>query len=291
MRKIFIISLWIVVLLNKTALSQSESINWKELFKEHGFMHIIVDEYLDEFDVSMHPFVYVDSLVILSPSDLSSIPIPIEGIEKFASLIEYPEFARRAGVSRDIVVSVIVDTTGKTMNAEVIFGSYELFHGYIFSALNKTKFIPAIKNNKPIESRVAIAISFVLKRNINIGIDTLIVTQNGGLENCPLYTIKLCNNGDVIYDGFSNVDKLGKWKSTLRKEEFEGLSSLIFSVDFFSMEDEYRSYANDLSWVSISVKADTSSKKVDTNYYLPVLEIGKLINYLTKDLDWEKYQE
>lgn len=56
------------------------------------------------------------------------------------------------------------------------------------------------------------------------------------------------------------------------------------------MKEGYSSKITDLSWLTITVKAGDREKKVSTDYYQPLWEISLLIDYLTKNLDWQEIE-
>jgi len=293
MNKILLSSLSLIIFLYNTSLSQSDSIQWNKLIKQHKNVEIIYDDYIDKFwtSLSSSPQIFVDTIIALEPNELNTLPSPIEGIEKFVASINFPEIAKRAGLEGNVVINTTIDIIGNPKDVEVKLSDAEIFSYSVIEAVKKTKFIPAIQNGKPIEAQIAIAFSFVLYRKKNVQIDTIIVDKSACLGTCPSYIITLSKNGEVTYDGRYYVDKIGKWKSTFHKSEFEGLTSIIFATNFLGMKETYSTNATDFPWVTITVVTEELTKKVKTDYYLPIWEIAKLVDYITEDLNWEKVKE
>lgn len=293
MMKKILLSLSLVIILYSTSFSQQDSVQWDKLIKKHKNVEVIYDKYIDKFwtYVSTSPQIFLDTIAVLQPKVVDVLPSPIEGTEKFIDSIVYPEIAKRAAIEGTVVLSASIDTTGNLKNIKIRLSDPGLFQYQIVDLLNKTKFIPAIQNGKPVEVQIAIAFSFVLYKKKNVQIDTVIFYKSSCDGQCPAYEITLNRNGEVIYEGRYYVDKIGKWKSKLKSHEFEGLISLLFAVDFFGMKEEYKADVEGFSWIAIRVKTPETTKEVSTNYYLPLWEVGKLADYLTKDLKWEKIEE
>jgi hypothetical protein len=57
------------------------------------------------------------------------------------------------------------------------------------------------------------------------------------------------------------------------------------------MNGTYSTYVTDLPWVTITVVTDKLTKKVSTDYYLPIWEIAKLVDCITEDLNWKRVRE
>ena len=290
MNKIFLTLVSLVTILSNTTFSQSDSIQWNKLFKHHNNVETVYDDYVDKFWVTqyMTPIVFVDSITTFEPKSLEALPYPINGAKKLSDSINYPVMQLLPNQDINIGLTALIDTIGNPKNIEVKYGRVNIYSEAVTEVLKKTKFIPAFKNGKSIESRIGIAVSFVVKQKKNIQIDTIIVDKSACYGPCPSYKITLCKTGDVFYDGHYYVDKLGKWKSTFNKNEFEGLTSLIFAINFFNMKEKYSTNVTDMSWITITVISKQTTKMVRTDFYLPLWEFAKLVDCLTKDLDWEE---
>ncbi|MFZ6017815.1 MAG: energy transducer TonB [Nitrospirota bacterium] len=78
---------------------------------------------------------------------------------------EYPMLARKLGKEGEVVLRLTIDERGNLVNAEVIEGAGYGFAEAAIEAVEKSTFLPAKKNGKPIASRAVLPIKFKLRRN------------------------------------------------------------------------------------------------------------------------------
>lgn len=88
-------------------------------------------------------------------------------VEKYPEMIEsanpeYPEIAKRAGITGKVFVKVLVDKEGTPKKAIVIKSENELFNQSAFNAAMKTKFTPAMQGGKPIAVWIVLPYKFSL---------------------------------------------------------------------------------------------------------------------------------
>ena len=72
---------------------------------------------------------------------------------------EYPQIARRAGITGNVTIQVLVDREGKAERVGEIQGN-EVFHDAVRKAAMATIFTPAIQNDKPVKVWVALTYKF-----------------------------------------------------------------------------------------------------------------------------------
>ena len=72
---------------------------------------------------------------------------------------EFPEIARRAGITGIVTIQVLVDREGKVEKVGEIHGN-EVFHEAARKAALATTFTPAIQNDKPVKVWVALTYKF-----------------------------------------------------------------------------------------------------------------------------------
>jgi len=75
---------------------------------------------------------------------------------------EYPEIAKRAGITGKVFVKVLVDKEGKPKKAVVIKTDSELFNQAAIDAAMKSAFTPAIQNQHPIAVWIVLPYKFQL---------------------------------------------------------------------------------------------------------------------------------
>jgi periplasmic protein TonB len=78
---------------------------------------------------------------------------------------EYPEIAKRAGITGKVYVKVLVDKEGKPKKAVVIKSDSDLFNQSAVDASMKSAFTPALQNNHPIAVWIVLPYRFTLQEN------------------------------------------------------------------------------------------------------------------------------
>ena len=88
-------------------------------------------------------------------------------VEKYPEMVvaktpEYPEIAKRAGITGRVFVKVLVDKEGKPRRAVVIKTDSDLFNDAAIAAAMKSAFTPALQNNHPIAVWIVLPYKFQL---------------------------------------------------------------------------------------------------------------------------------
>lgn len=98
--------------------------------------------------------------------DMNSF-IPVEKLPEMvvATKPDYPEIAKRAGITGKVFVKVLVDKEGKAKKAVVIKSDSELFNQAAVDAAMKSAFTPALQNNHPIAVWIVLPYRFTLQEN------------------------------------------------------------------------------------------------------------------------------
>jgi TonB family protein len=288
--KKFLFSIIFSLLFINSAFSQSNNDQWYKLFHQRNSIKSIAeDQYKKDRWFDYTPLILIDTIAVIDSINISFNPVPVNGLKQFIGSIIYPDSARKNGIEGGVIVTATIDTLGNTKNLEIkVKDYYGALSETALNALKNAKFTPIIKNGKPIEVQIAVAFSFILELKESSEVDTIIIHKSLCLGRCPAYTITICKNGDVTYNGLSRVEKLGLWKSKLNTYYYYGLVSLIYAVNFFNMKDEFASGTTDIPWISISVVTKERTKVVATDYYMPIKEIALLVDCLTEKLKWEQ---
>lgn len=89
-------------------------------------------------------------------------------VEKFPEMVvsvqpEYPEIARRAGITGKVYVKVLVDKAGKPKKAVIMKSDSDLFNDVSIVAAMKCAFTPALQNNHPIAVWIVLPFRFALQ--------------------------------------------------------------------------------------------------------------------------------
>ena len=94
--------------------------------------------------------------VVLSPS-------PLGGYTGLGEKIQYPEFARLAGLESSVVVRTYIDANGQVRECQMIEGPENLgFDDTIIKAIKNTRWTPALYDGKAMPSNLEITFQFKL---------------------------------------------------------------------------------------------------------------------------------
>lgn len=104
---------------------------------------------------------------------------------------------------------------------------------------------------------------------------------------CPQYSIRIYQSGYVLYEGYNNVEKIGRYFTRLTEEDVKGIGKRALQLEYFQLNDEYRNpYLTDLPTVYSEVRFGAMHKKV-TNYEAEpppnLVEMEKYIDGLFND--------
>jgi protein TonB len=91
------------------------------------------------------------------------MPEPIGGIAAIHSKIEYPPFAKRAGIQGKVFVKAYVDENGIVQKVELLKGIGAGCDEEAMNAVKNTRFSPGKQRGKPVRVQVTVPIKFVLK--------------------------------------------------------------------------------------------------------------------------------
>ena len=91
------------------------------------------------------------------------LPQPIGGIKAIMDKIEYPDFAKRAGIYGMVSVSAYVDESGTVVKAEILKGIGAGCDEEALEAVLDTKFIPGEQRGKKVKVKMTVPIKFVLR--------------------------------------------------------------------------------------------------------------------------------
>lgn len=102
--------------------------------------------------------------VLESPEELQGVVMPelTGGLQALYEKIHYPEAAREQGIEGKVIVSFVVDETGRVRNARVVRGVHEALDQAVLQALQEVRFKPAQKDDLPVAVRMALSVVFQL---------------------------------------------------------------------------------------------------------------------------------
>lgn len=89
-------------------------------------------------------------------------PYPKGGYESIQEKITYPTIAYRAGIEGRIWLKAEIDSVGKAISVKLITGLTHDLNVAAIEAIKSVKWIPATVDDKPVSSKIKIAVHFFL---------------------------------------------------------------------------------------------------------------------------------
>ena len=90
------------------------------------------------------------------------LPTPIGGMKSIQEKIVYPEIALLAGIDGKVYILASIDENGNVASAKVIKSICPGCDESALDAVKQTKFIPAMKGQKPLKVEIIIPIVYTL---------------------------------------------------------------------------------------------------------------------------------
>jgi len=122
--------------------------------------------------------------------------------------------------------------------------------------------------------------------------DNLLISleKTACMGKCPVYELKIYNNRVAILHAHENLDKKGKYKTRLDKEQVQYYVDRFTGIEFFSLEDKYTSHFMDLptTYITFQHKGKVKNIKDYDNAPEKLNELEKELEALVKDEKWRK---
>lgn len=84
------------------------------------------------------------------------------GLEAIRDAVQYPEFARKAGIEGRVVVQFLVTEEGTVANPEITHGVHKLLDEAALTAINTLECTPGMQDGEPVKVKMALPITFKL---------------------------------------------------------------------------------------------------------------------------------
>lgn len=94
---------------------------------------------------------------------VEEMPEPKGGMAALQQKIEYPEFARKAGIEGRVFVQFTVDENGQVTNPVVQRGVHKLLDQEAVRVVQETEFVPGRQRGNPVKVRMSLPITFKLQ--------------------------------------------------------------------------------------------------------------------------------
>jgi len=90
-------------------------------------------------------------------------PELVGGLAALQGEVEYPEFAKKAGIEGRVFVQFVVDENGDVQNPKVTRGVHKLLNEEAIRAVKKMKFKPGKQRGKAVKVQMSLPVTFRLK--------------------------------------------------------------------------------------------------------------------------------
>lgn len=106
--------------------------------------------------------------------------------------------------------------------------------------------------------------------------------------SCPVYSLEIDNQGNALYDGKRFTDKSGVHKYKLSTEQFKQVTDQLTLMNFFALQDNFKSNVADLPTVTIAHTHRGLSKSISGKDTRPkrVLELQKILEEIAQGDGW-----
>lgn len=89
-------------------------------------------------------------------------PELIGGLAALQRVVEYPDFARRAGIQGTVFVQFVVDESGKVVDPQVLRGVHRLLDDAAVEAITQMQFEPGKQRGQEVRVRMSLPVRFQL---------------------------------------------------------------------------------------------------------------------------------
>lgn len=110
---------------------------------------------------------------------------------------------------------------------------------------------------------------------------------------CPVYTVRVYEDGRVVYKGIKNVKKMGTYQSTFPPEKLDMLKAMAKEVGYFEMEPVYSADVADVPTVYTMLQSFEGERKQVTNQFMGPDKLAEFEDYfdsLLNQLEWKKME-
>ncbi|MFB6099452.1 MAG: energy transducer TonB [Salinibacter sp.] len=90
-------------------------------------------------------------------------PKLIGGMKALQNAVEYPEFAKKAGIEGRVIVQFVVNEKGQVTNPKVTRGVHKLLNKAAIKAVKEMKFKPGRQRGEPVKVQMSLPVTFRLQ--------------------------------------------------------------------------------------------------------------------------------
>jgi len=110
--------------------------------------------------------------------------------------------------------------------------------------------------------------------------------------SCPVYTLDIDNQGNAVYVGERFTEKMGKHSMKLKKSDLQDIAKKLAEVNFFALNEEYKSDVADQPLIAISHTNKGLSKTVKGKDRRPeaLLELQSMLEKVAETAGWKSLE-
>lgn len=126
-------------------------------------------------------------------------------------------------------------------------------------------------------NQIAIADDFKLKMD-----------KGACFGSCPVYSLEIDHQGNALYDGKRFTEKSGMHKYKLSGDQFKQVTDQLTLMNFFALQDNFKSNVADLPTVTIAHTHKGLTKSISGKDTRPkrVLELQKILEDIAQSDGW-----
>ncbi|MBL7816178.1 MAG: hypothetical protein JNL70_14260 [Saprospiraceae bacterium] len=108
---------------------------------------------------------------------------------------------------------------------------------------------------------------------------------------CPVFTIELFQNGDVVYNGFAHVARKGRFVAKVSPEFIKGIENKALSIKYLSFANKYPNspiVLADLPVTITFIRIGDAQKQIINNFDAPrdLIEFEQWLEQVFDKLEW-----
>lgn len=119
------------------------------------------------------------------------------------------------------------------------------------------------------------------------------INKEACFGKCPVYSMKIYNNGSVLYYGKNFVEKEGSYSMQIDKKQLLSFVEKAKEINYMEMDDSYdNKNVTDLPSIKSSIVIDKTRKSIKRRFGYPreILEFEQLFDDLLSSDKWVKVE-
>jgi len=150
------------------------------------------------------------------------------GVQELQQYVQYPEFAKKAGIEGRVFVQFVVDENGDVINPKVTRGVHRLLNEAALNAVKHLECEPGRTQDEAVKVRMALPVSFRLNNSEN---DDNSADAGAGPSPGELTPSQTVDTPPRIQGGMQALQNVGRYPELAKKAGIEGRVIVQFTVN------------------------------------------------------------